>query len=238
MRGIGTVGFSLAIAALLGGCASSDVAGQRSHVANEYLERPGRVIVYDFAASPSDIPAGAPIAGRVHQRAKPQSYEAVARGRNLGALVARELVEDILEMGMPAERADGGPPPQLGDHVIQGVFVALDEGSRLKRMVVGFGAGAAEMKTFAEAYLVTEDGLRPLGSAEIEAEGGKMPGMLVPVAGGAAAGRVVTSAVVSGALNVAQEAGPESLEAAAERTAEDISDILRNAYTKRGWIGG
>jgi hypothetical protein len=117
-----------------------------------------------------------------------------------------------------------------------GEFVSIDEGSRLKRMLIGFGAGAAELKTLVEGYQVTADGLRPIGSAEIEAGGGKMPGMLVPVVGGAAAGRAKTSVIVSGVLNVGQEIGPESIEAAAKRTAEEIGEVLSDAFQRRGWI--
>ncbi len=139
-------------------------------------------------------------------------------------------------MKMPAERAGSGPPPKVGDLVIKGEFVSIDEGSRVKRMLIGFGAGAAELKTFVEGYQVTATGLRPLGSAEVEAGGGYMPGMLVPVGVGAAAGRAGTSAAVSGGMNVAKELGPESLDGAAKRTAEEIAEVLREGFKKRGWI--
>ncbi len=139
-------------------------------------------------------------------------------------------------MGFPAELAGSGATPQLGDLVLKGAFISIDEGSRLKRMLIGFGAGAAELKTFVEGYQVTAGGLRPLGSVEIKAAGGKMPGMLVPVVGGAVAGRAGTSAAISGGLNVAQELGPESMRSAAKRTAEEIAKVLKEAFEKRGWI--
>ncbi len=233
-----TCAVSTGVVALLAGCASSDVTARRSYIGDEEIARPGRVIVHDFAATADDIAADAAIAGRYDRRGTPQTAEEIALGRQLGQQVARELVKDILAMGLPAERAGGGPAPQVGDLVIKGQFIAIDEGSRVKRMLIGFGAGAAELKTFVEGYQVTAKGLRPLGSAEVEAGGGKMPGMLVPVAGGAAAGRVVTSAAISGGMNVAKEVGPESMEGTAERTAEEIAKVLREAFVKRGWIEG
>ena len=51
-------------------------------------------------------------------------------GRELGSLVANSLVREILDMGMPAQRAGNGPPPQIGDILISGQFVSIDEGSR------------------------------------------------------------------------------------------------------------
>ena len=232
MKPFGPTIVSICALAVLAGCASSDVASRRSYTADEEIARPGRIIVHNFAATAAD----AAIAGRYDRRDTPQTAEEIELGRELGVRVADELVKDILAMGMPAERAGSGPAPQPGDLVIKGEFVSIDEGSRLKRMLIGFGAGAAELKTFVEGYQVTADGLRPLGSAEIEAGGGKMPGMIVPVVGGAIAGRATTSAAIAGGLNVAQELGPESMQAAANRTAEEIAKVLEEAFKKRGWI--
>jgi hypothetical protein len=226
----------LALAAL-SGCASSDVEARRSYVSDdELIQRPGRIIVHNIAATPGDIAGDSATAGRYDTREAPQTDEEIALGRELGDRVAAKLVEEILAMKMPAERAGSGPPPNVGDLVIKGEFVTIDEGSRVKRMLIGFGAGAAELKTFVEGYQVTATGLRPLGSAEIEAGGGHMPGMLVPVGVGAAAGRPGTSAAISGGLNVAKELGPESLDGAAERTAEEIAKVLKEGFKKRGWI--
>ncbi len=60
--------------------------------------------------------------------------------------------------------------------------------------------------------------------------------MLVPVIGGAAAGRAAMSAVVSGSMNVAQELGPESMPAAARRSAKEIAKVFSPAFVKPGWI--
>lgn len=217
-------------------CASSDMTARRRYVGDEPLPKPGRVIVYDFAATPGDIPADAAISGHYKRYDTPQTWEQIRLGRELGDMVARELVKEILELGMPAERSRTGPPPGMNDLLIKGEFVSIDEGSRRKRMLIGFGAGAAELKTHVEAYQMTAQGPRRLGTGEIKAAGGKMPGMLVPVAGGAKAGSVATSAVVSGGMNIAQEAGPESLEGAAKRTAEEIAKVLSRAFADRGWI--
>lgn len=235
MKHLGLALASLLALAVIAGCASSDVTARRSYVADEKIGRPGRIFVHSFAATPGDIPADAAIADYYARHDKPQTAEEVELGRELGDRVARALVKEILEMGFPAELAGSGPAPRAGDLVIKGVFISIDEGSRLKRMLIGFGAGAAELKTFVEGYQVTAGGLRALGSAEIEAGGGKMPGMLVPVAGGAAAGRVATSAAISGVMNAGQEIGPESIEGAAARTAEEIAEVLGEAFEKRGW---
>ena len=221
---------------VVAGCASSDVTARRSSVGDEQLARPGRIIVHSFAATPDDIPADSTITGQYDRRETPQTSQEVAVGRKLGDLVATRLVGEILKLGLPAERAGSGPAPQLGDLVIKGEFISIDEGSRMKRMLIGFGAGATELKTFLEGYQVTAGGMRSLGSVEIKAGGGKMPGMLVPVVGGAVAGNTAKAAAISGGMNVAQEMGPESIESAAKRTAEEIAKEFSEAFKNFGWI--
>ena len=63
-----------------------------------------------------------------------------------------------------------------------------------------------------------------------------MPGIVIPVTGGAIAGRAATSAVIAGSANVAQELGPEGIQGAAKRTAKEIAKLLRDAFQKQGWI--
>jgi hypothetical protein len=217
-------------------CAKATVTARRNYVGDEQLPKPNRIIVYDFAATPEDIPADDPVIGLYKKPYKPQTADEVRLGRQLGDKVAAELVKGILRRGMPAERSKPGPRPGIGDLIIRGEFVSIDEGDRLKRMLIGFGAGAGELKTLVEIYQITAEGLRPLGSGEVTTAGGKMPGMFVPVVAGAATGRVAQTAIVSGSLNVAKEMGPESLESAAKGTANEIAKALSQAFARQGWI--
>lgn len=98
--------------ALLAGCASSEITNRRSDAAQERIPRPGRIIVYDIGASPGDVPPSAAITGHYNYRPTPQTEQEIQQGRKLGAQVSFGLVEEILKMGMPAQRAGNGPPPQ------------------------------------------------------------------------------------------------------------------------------
>jgi hypothetical protein len=218
------------------GCAKTSVTSRRSHAPNEKLPRPGRVIVYNFASYPGDIEADPATREYWETHANAQTDDQIKLGRMLGEKVAEALVKEILNMGMPAERAKTGPPPSAGNLLIKGEFVTIDEGDRMKRMLIGFGAGAAELKSLVEIYQVTADGSRFLASGEVATKGGRMPGMLVPVAGGVAAKRAGQAALISGTANVAKELGPESLGGAAQRTAQEIAKELSEAFWKQGWI--
>ena len=100
--------------------------------------------------------------------------EQIAVGRKLGAGVASDLVTEIQNMGLPAVRAAGQPPPQVGDLVIMGYFVSVQQGSAAERVLIGFGSGAADLKTVVEGYLMTDQGLRRLGSGETNSGGGRL----------------------------------------------------------------
>ena len=224
-------------ALLVVGCAGADVSNQQRNVAADaIILKPARAIVYDFASTPAGIPPDSAIAGLYRERTTPQTPDEIELGRRLGALVSARLVEELNKNGIAAIAAATGPVPHPGNAVIRGEFVTIDKGNRAKRMLIGFGAGSAGLETLVEGYVVTTGGLVPLGSAQIETSGGKMPGMLVPMGAGAAAGNVARSAVVSGASNVRQEAGSESLEGAANRTAEEIAKVIVKAYKERGWL--
>ncbi len=217
------------------GCASSEVTARRK-LAEGVVSKPGRILVYDFASSVDQIDDGSVISPYVQQRTTPQSLEQRATGLKLGDLVAGHLVKDILALGMPAERENSLRPARVGDLIIKGEFFSIDKGSRMKRMLIGFGAGANELKTHVMGYQVTSTGLEPLGDAEFRAAGGKMPGMAVPLVGAAIGGSLAITAAVSGGLNTAQEISPESLEGAAKRTADEITKILSRVFARQGWI--
>ena len=80
---------------------------------------------------------------------------------------SKELVAEIRDMGLPAVLAAGQPAPHVGDIVIIGYFESIDEGSAAKRIAIGFGSGGAELRTQVEGYLMTDQGLRKLGSRPV-----------------------------------------------------------------------
>jgi Domain of unknown function (DUF4410) len=160
----------------------------------------------------------------------------IKAGRKLGAEVAKDLIAEIQNMGLPAVRAAGQPSPRVGDIVIMGYFVSIQEGSAGERVLIGFGSGAADLKTAVEGYLMTAQGLRWLGSGEIESGGGKTPGVAVPLAIAAATANPI-GLIVGGAAKVyGEKSGSATIEGAAKRTAAEIADKLRVAFEKQGWI--
>ena len=146
MRRVGSA-IGAALALLLAGCASSGVAQRQSTPAAQEVTRPALIIVYDFAGTADDLPSDSVIAGYHEQRSARQTRREVELGRRLGQLVAANLVTELNRAGITAKPVDSAPVPRIGDGVIRGEFIAVDKGSAIKRVIIGFGAGAAELKT-------------------------------------------------------------------------------------------
>jgi hypothetical protein len=219
---------------MVAGCASTAVT-ERQRYEGEKLARPDRIIVHDFTANPAEVPPESAFATELAGAPAP-TPEQLEVGRRLGAQVARELVAELRRIGLPAVPAEGGPPPRPDDIVLRGYFLSVDEGRAGSRVLVGFGAGAAELTTAVEAYQVTAEGLRPLGRGEIRSEGGELPGMVLPVAVVAATANPI-GLVVGGAAKATGEAtGSETIEGAAARTAKEIAAQLGTAAQQQGWI--
>jgi Domain of unknown function (DUF4410) len=224
----------LVAAVVVAGCASTEVT-QRERYEGAKLARPDRIIVHDFTADPADVPPESAFAAQMAGVPTPTAQQ-IDLGRALGAQVATDLVADLREMGLPAVRAAGQPPPRPDDIVLRGYFVSVDEGRVGRRVLVGFGSGAAELTTTVEAYQMTAEGLRPLGRGEISSGGGKLPGMVLPAAVVAATHSPIGLIVGGTAKATGEVTGAETIEGAAARTADEIAAQLRTAAERQGWI--
>src|SRR4051794_19574984 len=117
---------------MVAGCATTKVSNQQPLVTGA-ISRPAHILVYDFAATPADIPPDSPMAGQFATPSTPPTAEQLATGRQLGAAIAAQLVEEIRAMGLPAERASRQTPLQRNDIMLQGYLLSVEEGSTVKR---------------------------------------------------------------------------------------------------------
>jgi hypothetical protein len=225
----------LSVLLLIGGCASTKVSNREQLVYGQ-LPRPSMIWVYNFAATPSDVPADSAWAGQFSEHSTPQTQEQIAEGRKVGAEIATQLVAQIQKMGMPAAEAVQGTIPQVNDIEIRGYLVSVEQGSAAKRIVVGFGSGASDLEVAVEGYQVTPQGLRELGTGNVSAESGKSPGGLLGVATLLATHNPAGLIVSTGAHIYGEKSGKSTLEGRAKQTAEKIAKVLKQRFEEQGWI--
>jgi hypothetical protein len=220
---------------VIAGCASTEVS-DRKILVDEKLPRPDRIWVYDFAATPADVPAESALAGQPVEHPTPQTAEQIATGRQVGEQIALQLVDEIRGMGLPAVRASSRTTPQVNDIVIRGYLLSVDEGSATKRVTIGFGSGSSELKVAVEGYQMTAQGLRKLGSGSADSTGAKMPGGALGVVGLIATGNPAGLIVSGGMKAYGEYSGSAKIEGRAKETAKEIAKQIRPRFEKQGWI--
>jgi hypothetical protein len=121
-----------------------------------------------------------------------------------------------------------------------GVVLAIGLGWLLGLLPIAFNATpemlARTSPTLIDLFVATLAGLAGCLAMIDERISPALPGILVPVGGGAALGSAATSAVVSGTLNVGQEVGPENLRTMAKKTAKAIIKDVSPRIYELGWL--
>jgi len=226
----------LCLSALLfiAGCASTKVSNRQQLVTGP-LPRPNQILVYDFAATPADVPPESALAGQESQYSVPQTAEQVAAGKKVGAEIATKLVEQIRGMGLPAEHANTAQPA-INDLVIRGALLSVDEGSKAGRMGIGLGAGNSELKVAVEGFQMTDQGLRKIGGGDTDATGGKTPGMGVGLLSMLVTRNPAGLIISSGMKIYGEKSGKSTIEGRADQTAKEIADVLKKRFQEQGWI--
>jgi hypothetical protein len=183
------------------------------------------------------LPSGGPLGGFLNPHA--QSSEDDASSPKVSAVErrsAQSLQSDLLDalglVGIRASRAiqyDHGIPNSL---LLSGQFIKIDQGSQLKRIAIGLGAGASYLETQAQLRDLSQPQSAPILSFATEGDSGIKPGVMVAgPAGAAMTGGGVAGAAVSGAR--AMKTGtPEDI----SHTATQIAAYVKSYYEKQGWV--
>lgn len=221
-------------AAFLIGCASVEVTGREPYE-GEPIPRPNRILVRDFAATVEDLPAWSDAAKEaVVPTVRSEQDEAM--GRELGARMAGDLVVRIRKMGLGAERMTPDEEPSSGDLVLVGQLISVERGDRAKRMVIGFGAGAAELSALLEGYLATEEGLVKVGSGRARSAGSRGPGVAVPIATTVATANPLSLIIGLPVKVVGEATGRNSVEGVGRRIVDRIAEELEQRFKAQGWL--
>lgn len=140
------------------GCARVSVENVKVRAVG--LPRPQMIYVHDFAVSADAVALDRALGARALEMVKgTETEDRIKIAKEVARIVSENLVKEILAQGMPAQLA--GTAPVSGPALsIDGQFLAVDEGNRLKRMVIGFGAGASEIRTLVQVYETTNEGQR------------------------------------------------------------------------------
>ncbi len=210
------------------GCAKARIDATQT-APTRPMVKPPVVLVYDFAVTPEDALTDS--FGAYSERAGEAESKEIQLGRATAVSLSEQLVAKLQKKGIAAERALDDRAPPLHAFVVRGQFLDVDKGSRLKRVVIGFGAGSSKLVARVQVYQAVDWGLRRIAEAEAVASGSKMPGVALPVGIAATA----TSAAISGGMNILREVRG-GMDADAGRMAEQIAKRAEAYYRSQGWL--
>jgi hypothetical protein len=157
------------------------------------------VYVRDFLFDAQNLKADEGLLGRrqgpvrgLLQGLKP-SEDPTAKARHLAALLSNTIVAELNNAGVRARRLEPVALIPQDGLLVGGEFLEVDEGNRMRRAMVGFGAGTEEVKVQVEMYDLAKDSNSPFLVYGAGEEGRKGPGAVAFRNPYAAAARYVLS---------------------------------------------
>ncbi len=228
----------LFLAVAMAGCAGASVT-QESQSLPDSTTRPSEVVIHPFKVNPSNVKLNQALFQRVYRHV---SHENVAAERtkiaddtaqNICVRVAADLTKDGIEAACQPQSVQPSSSDAL---VVDGSFTNISEGNRIRRMVIGFGAGASVLDTKVQVYQRSDQVQREVMSFTTHADSGKMPGAGVTGPAGAAAG----GAAAAASLGANMAAGGVRLSRSstgflADKTSAQIVKQITRYYAQQGW---
>ena len=212
---------------LMSCAARTDVKVRKQYDGENPLPRPNLILVHNFVTS-AETASG--------QTSSPITDEEAETANVVADVLSKTLAEEFQWMGLQAQKVLVEVPTKGNTLSIEGEFLHVEKGSGLKRLVIGFGAGAAEVISRVHIYLETDEDKIEIQEFLARAKSSAKPGMGPFIGVGALAGRAGTSAVASGAVGVATEKKGGEIEAITSSLAKEIMEHVRLLFDKQCWM--
>jgi Domain of unknown function (DUF4410) len=229
--------------ALLGVALASACTSTQSQIetGGQMLPRPAVVVVNAFAVTPSEVTLSEGLSAEVanlvgDQNTPPRSQQEIQVGHQVADAIAHNLVTEIRDLGLPAERGSGLPPGTSNAVLVTGQLVSIDEGNEAERMVIGLDAGRSDVRAQVQVFELTPSSTRLIDTIEVDAKSGLTPGMAETMGAGALTGHLLLSTMVSGGMQVATETMSDTVVADADRAAKGIAKQLSALFAEQDWI--
>jgi len=217
----------LVVIFLMGCAARAGVKMGKQYGGESPLPRPNPILGHNFATS-ADTSEG--------QTSTTITNEEAEVGKIVADVLSKTLADEFQLMGLQAQKVMGEVTTKGSTLSIEGEFLHVEEGSRFKRMVIGFGMGAAEVISRVHIYLETDEEKIEVQEFLARAKSSPKPGMGPFIGVGALAGRAGTTAIVSSGVGVATEKRGGEIEAITTSLAKEIMTHVEFLFAKQGWM--
>jgi Domain of unknown function (DUF4410) len=196
------------VALFVAGCGTSEVTPV--FATSDTLVRPDRILVYDFAVTPSeyDLVYGADTRTIAKTSSQTPSPEDVQMGRAFAKALSEKLVDELRGRGIAAYRASEATPPGDSTASIKGRFIRMSQTDQT--LIPGFGVADGQVRANLQILQGSELRTRVVAEAETSTRSNLRPGL---------------------GLNL-----QSTIEADAKQTASEVAERIVDYYKRRGWI--
>ncbi len=211
-----TILFVYTLLGALVSCSSESTKAVRPLTDPNAVARPPMWLIHDFVVESVDVKMDT---DRYVTGKQPSIFERREKGKIWAEALSEAIVTELVKAGITARRATEST--RIPEHaiVIKGRFLSINEGDRLKRSTIGFGAGAEEVSVRVRVYQQRENTLTRLAAVEAEAHGSKAPG--------------VAGLVLSAGREAKRDAGTQ---VTVVNLAKKLVERGVNYYKQRGWL--
>jgi hypothetical protein len=204
----------------------------------EPLAKPTETVVYDFvlpgdAIAMDNSPAARLLGhGPISQlKGDPNDSTPANVAANVQAAFSKTLVNELKKTPVPEPRvAKSGAEVPVNALMVHGDFTKVNEGDKTKRMIIGLGRGASDVKAHVVVAMMTKDGPVKVAEFDMDSKSGKKPGAAATMGVGSAA-----MAAASVAMNGATD-GKSTAEGDASRMAKAVAKEIESVMTTQGWV--
>jgi hypothetical protein len=167
----------------------------------QIVPKPERVVIHDFTVRTDDIALDHSVAGRLHRdrlwrHGTDEDSTPEVLAQHVQVAFYKALIDQLEKDHITAARAANGGAGGIGSSlVVDGEFTAIDEGSESKRVMIGFGSGASELKTHVTLSAVVAGRSAAVLTFDLDSKSGKSPGALPGMVAGSLVVGVATTTV-------------------------------------------
>jgi hypothetical protein len=191
------------------------------------LPKPDKILVYDLVADSSEVQVDASQKIRPrHILTGDEKPDAIVHKAQ--SVFSDELQKKLAKTGLSVEHVAADIAPSSNSLVVQGSFLALRQGTKTERVVVGMGTGSAALQAKVDVRLKTPTDMVLLSQFQTETTKTKNLGAAVPAAAGMNPAAVAAKSTITDRK--------KTLNAYASKTADASATEILKAMAGQGWI--
>jgi hypothetical protein len=229
------------MAAALTACAGASVAPQANGLPAS-PNRPTTVYVYPFAVNSQDVTLNQGFFQKTYRSLTGSQADQDQGQDQLAEQTAQDLaaaiVSELQDLGFTATQLQRGQQV-TGDNVliIDGQFTSINEGNKLRRMVIGLGAGQSTLDTQVQVYQMVAGNAQQIMNFSTNANSGSMPGAAFTAPAGAAVGGAAAAASLGANLAAgATKNYTSGMGFLAKKSADQAVAYMSQYFGVQSWI--